>query len=209
MKKILTLLSCICLFVSINASAQCVLTATANPTACDPGTNLYDVLGTIMYVSPPTTGTLEIVGSCGGSQSISPPFPSSIPYALTGLTSNGASCNVFIYFSALPTCFYSATYTAPAACMATSVEESTFLSNLNISPNPSNGSINLSFDQSQMQTTSIEIVDVLGRTVYTENLQKFTGSYSKKLDLTGFNKGIYFVRITSESGSETRKIIYY
>lgn len=209
MKKIITLLSCICLFITINASAQCVLTATAIPTACNVATNTYSVSGSINYFGAPTTGTLEITNSCGGSQSILPPFTGSSSYTLPGLTANGASCNVFIYFSANPTCFYSAAYTAPAACMATSVDENIFLSNLTLAPNPSSGSINLSFNQSQIQTTSIEIVDVLGRTVYTENLQKFTGSYSKKLDLTGFNKGIYFVRITSENGSETHKIIYY
>lgn len=209
MKKIITLLFSAALLFTFKSNAQCVLTGSAMPSACSPGTNTYSVSGTINYVGAPASGTLEVSGSCGGTQSISPPFTGSATYNLAGLTANGASCSVFIYFSANPTCFYSAPYTAPAACGATSVNESVFLSNLSISPNPTSSSINLSFNQAQLQTTSIEIVDVLGRTVYTENLPKFAGSYDKQLSLTAFKKGVYFVKITGENGSEIRKIIYY
>ncbi len=209
MKKIITLLFSVSLLFTINSNAQCVLTGTAMPSACSPSTNTYSVSGTINYMGAPATGTLEVSGSCGGTQSISPPFTGSATYNLSGLTANGASCSVFIYFSANPTCFYSAPYTAPVACGATSIDESSFLSNISISPNPTSSSINLSFNQAQLQTTSIEIVDVLGRTVYIENLPKFAGSYNKELSLTAFNKGVYFVRIIGKNGSEIRKIIYY
>jgi hypothetical protein len=138
-----------------------------------------------------------------------PPFTGSASYNFPGLTANGASCTVMIYFSDLPTCFYPASYTAPAACGTTTVQANAFLTNLSISPNPTNSSFNLSFDQSQEKAVMIEIVDVLGRTVQVETLQKFAGSYNKQVDLTPFNKGIYFVRITGENGAEIRKIIYF
>lgn len=206
MKKIITLLFSVSI---LSVSAQCVATATANPSACNPATNLYSVSGTIMYMGAPATGTLEVVGSCGGTQSFPLPFTGSATYTLTGLTSDGASCTVLCYFSDLPTCYYSAMYTAPASCMATSIGDNSFLDNLTISPNPSSGIINLSFNQSSVQSMTIEIIDVLGRSIYTQSLPKFTGAYSQIVDLTSFNKGIYFVKINGENGSEIRKIIYH
>jgi len=43
----------------------------------------------------------------------------------------------------------------------------------------------------------------------SQTLPKFSGIYDKKLDLTTYNKGVYFVRITGEKNTEIRKIIYY
>lgn len=190
-------------------TGSCVATAIANPSVCNPATNLYNVSGTVMYINPPSTGTLEVVGSCGGSQSFSPPFSGSNSYSLTGLNSDGVGCTVTCYFTALTSCNYAAMYTAPVACMTTSVSDNTFLTDLNISPNPTSGSINVSFNQSAVQSTNIEIIDVLGKSIYTLSLPKFTGLYSQKVDLTTFNKGIYFVKISGENGSEIRKIIYH
>lgn len=206
MKKILTLLFSVSV---LSASAQCVMTATATPSACDPGTNLYTVSGTIMFINPPTTGYLSVTSSCGGAQNIPAPFTGSTTYTLAGMNSDGTNCTVVCYFSDLPTCYYTAMYTAPATCMTTSVADNAFLTNLNIAPNPTSGSINVSFNQAAAQSTTIEIIDVLGRSIYTQNLPKFTGEYSQKVDLTSFNKGIYFVKITGENGSEIRKIIYH
>lgn len=210
MKKIITLFVVAFAICSIKLSAQCVMTGNAAPSACSPTTNTYSVNGFVGYANPPATGTLVITSSCGGSPvTLLPPFTGSSTYTIPGITANGASCSVLFYFSDLPTCMYSAMYTAPAACGATSLAESAFVSNIAISPNPTNSTINLSFEQSQSQAVSIEIVDVLGKVIYNEELQKFIGSYNKKIDLATFNKGVYFVRIAGANGSETRKIIYY
>lgn len=208
MKKIITLLFSVSI---LSASAQCVMTGNATPDACSPTTNTYSVTGFVGYFNPPTTGTLIISSSCGGTPVvIPPPFTGSTSsYTIPGITADGASCTVTFFFSDLPTCMYTAMYTAPAACMATSVADNTFLADLNISPNPSTGSINLSFNQPAVQSTTIEIIDVLGRSIYTQALQNFIGEYSQKVDLTAFNKGIYFVKISGEKGSEIRKIIYH
>ena len=99
-------------------------------------------------------------------------------------------------------------YVAPASCETSSVDEKVLLFNSNIAPNPSNGSINISIEQSHFQSLSIDMVDVLGRSVYYQTTPKFVGTFNKIVDLTSFDKGIYFVRITGENGSEIRKIIY-
>ncbi len=96
----------------------CSITAlTATPSACDPVTNNYSVTGSITFVNPPTTGTLTVTSSCGGTvQVLNPPFVSSLAYALNGLTSDGLPCTVTAVFSADPTCTLTQNYTAPASC---------------------------------------------------------------------------------------------
>lgn len=209
MKKLNTLLFGASLLFTFNSNAQCVLTATAMPSACIPGPNIYSVSGSILFVGAPSTGTLTVVNTCGGSQTFSPPFMSPTNFIIPGINADGATCTVICSFSDAPTCLYTTMYTAPVACGTTSINENAFLTNLLIAPNPTNNSFNLSFDQTQIQSISIEIVDVLGRTVYVQSLPKFAGTYDKKIDLTSFNKGIYFVRITGENSSKIQKIIYY
>ena len=88
----------------------------------------------------------------------------------------------------------------------TGINEVSSVANFVISPNPSNGAFDISFE-SPSQNISIYITDILGRNIHSEELGKFVGSYKKTIDLSSFNKGIYFVRIVGEKGSTTKKII--
>jgi len=96
----------------------CAISAlTATPSACDPATNNYTVAGSITFVNAPSTGTLIVTNSCGGtSQTFNAPFASPLAYSLSGLTSNGASCSITAVFSANPTCTATQAYTAPPSC---------------------------------------------------------------------------------------------
>ncbi len=101
------------------APASCVSpcaisSVSAVPTACSNGT--YSVGGSIAFTNAPTTGTLTVTGSCGGTQTFNAPFTSPLAYNLTGLTANGAACTVTATFSANTACTFTQNYTAPAAC---------------------------------------------------------------------------------------------
>jgi gliding motility-associated-like protein len=90
---------------------------TTNVGACNPVNNQYAVSGNISFTNAPASGTLTITGSCGGTQTYNAPFTSPAAYNFTGLTSNGAPCNISAVFSAAPTCTISQNYTAPANCI--------------------------------------------------------------------------------------------
>ncbi len=105
-----------------NCDILCNITAlTAAPSACSAFTNTYSVNGTITVQNPPSSGILTVSSSCGGSVTIPQPWGTSIPYSLTGLTSNGASCAITASFSADPLCTFTTNYTAPASCTATTL----------------------------------------------------------------------------------------
>jgi gliding motility-associated-like protein len=100
---------------SAPVACNCSITAvTATPTACV--NSLFTLNGSVTFTNPPTTGTLTITNSCGGSQTFNAPFTSPQAYSLTGLNANGAACSVTATFSATPSCTLSQNFTAPASC---------------------------------------------------------------------------------------------
>ncbi|MBK7181762.1 MAG: gliding motility-associated C-terminal domain-containing protein [Bacteroidetes bacterium] len=102
---------------STNCNILCNMTAlSATPGACAPATNTYSVTGSMSFVYPPTSGTLTVSSSCGGSVTIPSPWVSPISYTLPGITANGGACSITAAFSADATCQLTQAYTSPAPC---------------------------------------------------------------------------------------------
>ena len=100
-----------------NCAILCNMTGlTAVPGACVPATNQYSVTGQITLSYPPTTGTLTVSSSCGGSTTVPLPWTSPISYTLPGITATGGACSITATFSADPTCSLTTAYTSPAPC---------------------------------------------------------------------------------------------
>lgn len=101
-------------YTAPNPCNPCSITSiTRNPSNCLAG-NTYNVTGQVAYTNAPTSGTMTVSNSCGGSQVFTYPFPASpVAYSINGLTANGAACTVTASFSATP-CTLSGGYTAPA-----------------------------------------------------------------------------------------------
>lgn len=96
---------------------SCALSVSSTPGACNPATNLYTLSGSLTFTAPPTTGTLTVTNSCGGSQTFSAPFTSPIAYSIPGLTSDGLPCTVTAAFSDSVACTATSSYTAPVNCI--------------------------------------------------------------------------------------------
>ncbi len=78
---------------------------------------------------------------------------------------------------------------------------------LTFSPNPNDGRFNLGFNLSKKGRTQINIVDMHGRSVYEEDLGKFSGPYSKNIDISAHGKGIYFIQIIQGNKATAQKIV--
>lgn len=87
-----------------------------------------------------------------------------------------------------------------------SVNEVSNNSELFVYPNPTNGIISVDLLLDKPETILIEIMDISGQLVYS---QQFSGSdfYSKKIDMSGKAKGLYLVNVITEQNISTRKII--
>lgn len=94
-------------------------TVTALPTTCNPNNNQYAVSGQVTFVDPPTSGTLTVSISGGGTQVFNAPFISPLNYTINGQVSDGLMKTVTATFSALLSCTNSTTYMAPSGCAPT------------------------------------------------------------------------------------------
>ncbi len=74
----------------------------------------------------------------------------------------------------------------------------TQVQNINLFPNPSNGSVQISFESQHSDMTNISIVDVHGRIVYSTEI-KGIGEQLAQLDLQDLSKGLYTAQINGRS----------
>lgn len=85
--------------------------------------------------------------------------------------------------------------------------EDLYYGSLKIYPNPSIGNykLNVTLDNNMHGQVNIKVKDITGREVYTINENINAPNYS--LDLTGMDKGLYFVELESDSRQWSNKII--
>ena len=81
------------------------------------------------------------------------------------------------------------------------------IDNFEVYPNPSLGSFNISFTSEEVQQLKVNVVNLVGEIIISENLEQFSGEYTKQIDLTDNAKGIYLVKIETESGVINKKLI--
>jgi len=74
-------------------------------------------------------------------------------------------------------------------------------------PNPSNGKFNLKFSQKQKGDATVSVYNTSGRQVYTESLAGFSGDYNKSIDISGNEKGVYFVKVEQGRHAMVKKIV--
>jgi hypothetical protein len=100
-----------------NCALLCNITdVTATAGACVPATGTYTLTGQVVVANPPTSGTMQVTTSCGGSVTINAPFVSPVNYSIPGIVATGGNCNVTATFSADPSCTFTQSYNAPASC---------------------------------------------------------------------------------------------
>lgn len=82
------------------------------------------------------------------------------------------------------------------------IEDFEQVGNITLYPNPSNSILNI-----HVQTTgangTIEVYNILGKKVISRELV----SEATKIDVSGWNSGVYLVKISSENGEETKRFV--
>ena len=88
-----------------------------------------------------------------------------------------------------------------------SAEKVTGLEGLNLFPNPANTSLTINYFTPSMENTSIEIYDMMGQLVNTMNVNANQGFNSRELDLTSMSNGVYFLKVTQNNNTLTKKFV--
>ncbi len=73
-------------------------------------------------------------------------------------------------------------------------------------PNPNRGSFTIDFRADAAEQLTIEVSDMLGKKVSVERWQVAHGSNSRRFDIAGLSKGIYFVSVSSEKRYKVMKM---
>lgn len=79
--------------------------------------------------------------------------------------------------------------------------------NFTVYPNPSSGQFTVEFDQDEKVSTTVEVVNAAGKTVFKDKLGKFEGKYRKEIDLEKNGPGTYIIQVKRGDEIEAHKIV--
>jgi uncharacterized repeat protein (TIGR03803 family) len=74
-------------------------------------------------------------------------------------------------------------------------------------PNPSSHSFTINFSSAMKSKLTLNVINELGATVYTETGNFFSGEYVSTIDLSKQPKGIYFMEIVSDTEKTVKKVV--
>ncbi len=94
-------------------------------------------------------------------------------------------------------------WASPLVSSTLSLDSENFQKNTQIYPNPVNSKVTIKFDQ--VTKTAINIFDIHGKLLLAHKPKHVDDSYT--LDVSKLNAGIFFVRVNSNLGYTTKKII--
>jgi len=77
-------------------------------------------------------------------------------------------------------------------------------SSVNISPNPSSGNLSINFGTKNFGKAEVSFSDIIGQALYKTTI---SASGKQALDVSEFSKGIYFLKLKTDSGVATKKIV--
>ena len=76
-----------------------------------------------------------------------------------------------------------------------------------IYPNPNNGIFTVEFNNVLQDNVTMKVLNTLGRVVFEEDNSEIECNFSKTIDLSNFDKGLYFLVIENYRGSTLNRII--
>ena len=83
------------------------------------------------------------------------------------------------------------------------------IEHFNIYPNPNNGKFEIVFNVENIDDYTIEVHNVLGQKLYSEELINFNGAYQKRLNLSDHAKGTYIVAVRNRNGELIKRVVIF
>lgn len=156
------------------------------------------------YITTDATSYLVCVGSYGGVGTTD---------LVIGTSGESAVQTSFLYDQPVDTWFYTTSTPMVRLSFApnsTSTQElsNEFIAAANVYPNPTSGLVNVDFTLNSSSDVSLEVIDVTGKVIYTNNAGVLAnGSNSLSIDVNSFQSGVYYVNVLTNGTKVTRKLI--
>lgn len=152
--------------------------------------------------------------------------PNAAPFALTGglptggnYSGVGVSGGIFNP-SVAGIGVHTITYTvvSPEGCVGTAqktievtnavgINDKSKINSFSVIPNPSKGMITLNLQGNTNSNLTVNVIDQLGRIVWTKEYNDNTSSIKKEIDLGSLAKGNYFIKVNFGDATEIQKLI--
>jgi PKD repeat protein len=97
------------------------------------------------------------------------------------------------------------TYTMTVTITQVGLQDNDLSNTLSLFPNPNDGNFTLSFEFTSQKDVTIEVMDMAGRILFSDNESNIT-SYNKHIGLATAESGMYIVRIVTTEGVVTEKV---
>lgn len=78
---------------------------------------------------------------------------------------------------------------------------------INVYPNPSKGLLNLELISGKNNSIKVQILDLVGKTIYSNRFDFTTGESAHKINMSDFRNGIYILRLEKDNQVYTGKIV--
>ncbi|MBA3704511.1 MAG: T9SS type A sorting domain-containing protein, partial [Bacteroidetes bacterium] len=96
----------------------------------------------------------------------------------------------------------------PGTCTSGITNNNMLEGAITIFPNPVNDNINISLAFDREENVTIELVDVLGRTLLSLPPESYSSGYHQlTIPVTDYAPGIYYLRLNSQNSYVTKKIV--
>lgn len=73
-------------------------------------------------------------------------------------------------------------------------------------PNPTTGKLYISLQGFKQKPVQVQVINVIGNVVLQEKFYETEDQFTKTLELSKFNKGLYYVKLQADKYSEMRKV---
>lgn len=100
-----------------------------------------------------------------------------------------------------------AVFTKEEVGMISSTGEVVGLSGMLISPNPANDVVNVLIESIKPMEITLSIIDMMGKIVYTNDLDVNAGFINKQIDVRQFQSGMYVLSLSNDTGTTTTQLI--
>ncbi|MEP6682335.1 MAG: T9SS type A sorting domain-containing protein, partial [Parafilimonas sp.] len=77
---------------------------------------------------------------------------------------------------------------------------------VSVVPNPAKDFFNITFNESTKNAALI-LTDANGKTVYSKNVSSISAGQTEKVSIQNFSKGYYFLKIKTDNGTQSEKIM--
>lgn len=74
-------------------------------------------------------------------------------------------------------------------------------------PNPAKDMVNIVFENKTSSSISVRLMAINGQEIWNDNLNNFSGTYQKTIDMKGLSNGIYTLQIVTDKETIVKKVV--